>query len=114
MEPKVIDFTCKGCGKTMRPEPHPGVTVIKLPSGGLMYTQNDEPYIFACPWCGKSFSVWKPGPETASGAGGFSGAIAQGDHALAVGAGGVVIGGSFSGDIVVGHGNTVVNGRRYG
>lgn len=103
----IVDLTCKGCGQTMKAQKHSGVTVTKLASGGLMYTSNDEPFTFTCPYCGKSFATWKPGPKTEQNlsSSGFSGAIAQGNGAVAVGAGGIMIMGNL------GKGNHIIAGN---
>jgi hypothetical protein len=60
----VVDLTCKGCGSTMRPEKRENVVVTKLPGGGLMFSQNDEPFNYTCPFCQKSVAIWLPGAET--------------------------------------------------
>lgn len=81
---KIIDLICKGCGDTIYPQPtKDGVTVTLLDSGGIMYTQNDEPYKFACPSCGRLYWLWKPGSET------LSSNVS------------VFVGGSFSGNIIM-------------
>ncbi len=103
----LIDLECKGCGKSFEPDERKGFKVDKLDSGGLMFTQNDDPYYFTCPYCGKKAMTWKPGEATKSYKGnGFSGAVAIGNGAKAVGAGGIIIEGGMSGsNIVIGHGN---------
>jgi len=100
-QPNIIDLTCRGCGATMKPEPHEGVKVTKLEGGGLMFTQNDEPHTFKCPHCGKSFATWKPGPKTLSGWGG--------GNQVSIRIGGSVNGGNI---IIGGNNNVVVGGQK--
>jgi transcription elongation factor Elf1 len=92
MAPEIVDLTCKGCGQTMQPEKRDGVTMTQLPGGGIMFIQNDEPYQYTCPYCGKSFVTWGPGPKTLGG----------GSVRIHIG------GNSHGNNIVVGNGNTII------
>lgn len=89
---KIIDLECRGCGQTMRPEKREGVKVTKLESGGIMYTQNDEPFLFTCHYCGKSFATWNQGVETKK----FASQNV-----------GVYIGGNATGNIIIGNNNNI-------
>jgi len=85
---EIIDLTCKGCGKTVKPEPREGVTVERMGNGNIVMMQNDEPYTYTCPYCGRGFSVWPPAPVS--------------------GRGGISIKGNVSGSVIMsGNGNTV-------
>jgi len=89
----LIDLRCKACGKNFTPDKREGMKVVKMENGSVLYTQNDEEIYLTCTHCQSKAMIFKPAPVVGSGKG-FSGAVAKGNSAVAVGAGSMYIHGN--------------------
>jgi len=59
-----VDLSCGHCGKDFEPDEREVFHVEKLGNGTLIFTSNDEPYYFTCPYCQHKSMMFKPGKKT--------------------------------------------------
>jgi len=106
---KITDLTCNHCGKSFKFDEREDYTIREVEKGVVIITQNRKPVTLTCEYCGATAVGEKMeyGRETRR-TGNIGGAIAVGDGAMAVGAGGIMIKGNVTGSIIVGSNNNTI------